>query len=130
MIQTVSDCILSPHTPHIHLLRSVGRKYYITTHTDYVNRYPSSFRPLLTISLLRRNRRVVCCSCKGCESVPNNPTQHYGDIEMLSGLPELQPALTKSSGLPKRNERVRLDGANNEGPRHDEVRFWWIDIHL
>ena len=61
---------------------------------------------------------------------PKNPTQHYADIEMLSGLPELQPAFTTSSGLPKRIECVRVDGATDEGPGHDEVRFWWAARHL
>ena len=30
-----------------------------------------------------------------------------------------------SSGAPKQIECVRVDGASDEGPGHEEVQYWW-----
>ncbi len=32
--------------------------------------------------------------------------------------------------MPKQIECIRVDGASDEGPSHDEVRFWWSVRHL
>lgn len=50
---------------------------------------------------------------------------------MLSQATELQSAfLNPSTGQPKRIECVRVDGVTDEGPNHDEVRFYWAARHL
>ena len=38
--------------------------------------------------------------------------------------------LNPSTGRPKRIECIRVDGASDEGPSHDEVKFWWAARHL
>ena len=44
---------------------------------------------------------------------------------------ELCPAFTNpSTGNPKRLECIRVDGATDKGPSHDEVKFWWAARHL
>ena len=62
---------------------------------------------------------------------PKNPAQHHADLEMLCHTSELQSAFTNpSSGHHKRIECNRVDGASDEEPGHDEVRFWWAARHL
>ena len=60
-----------------------------------------------------------------------NPAQHYADLKMLSTIPELQPAfLNPHTNEPKLIECIRVDGAGDEGPAHEEVMFWWTVRHL
>ena len=50
---------------------------------------------------------------------------------MLSDIPALQPAfLHPVSNEPKQIVCVRVDGASDEGPSHDEVMFWWTVRHI
>ena len=35
-----------------------------------------------------------------------------------------------SSGAPKQIECVRVDGASDEGPGHEEVQYWWTLRHI
>ena len=50
---------------------------------------------------------------------------------MLSEVLELQPAfLNPHTDKPKLLQCVRVDGASDEGPSHDEVMFWWTIRHL
>ena len=50
---------------------------------------------------------------------------------MLSDAAELHPAFTNpSTHNPKRLECIRVDGATDEGPSHDEVKFLWAARHL
>ena len=60
-----------------------------------------------------------------------NPAQHYADLKMLSTISELQPAfLNPHTNEPKLIECIRVDGAGDEGPAHEEVMFWWTVRHL
>ena len=62
-------------------------------------------------------------------NIPKNPAQHYADLEMLSRTPELLSAfLNSSTGEPKRIECIRVDGATDEGPNHDEGSTGQPDI--
>jgi len=57
--------------------------------------------------------------------------KHFADYEMLSLQPEFQSIFNnQSTGCPKRIECIRVDGATDEGPSHDEVRFWWTVRHM
>ena len=38
--------------------------------------------------------------------------------------------LSNVSGSVKEIECIRVDGASDEGPSHEEVRFWWTARHL
>ena len=50
---------------------------------------------------------------------------------MLNDSPELQTAfLNPSTGQPKQVDCIRVDGACDEGPGHEEVRFWWAARHF
>lgn len=50
---------------------------------------------------------------------------------MLESKEELLPVLVNlHTGLPKLVECVRVDGATDEGPSHDEVQFWWTQRHI
>ena len=50
---------------------------------------------------------------------------------MLQKVPELQPAfINPKTGAPKLLECIRVDGASDEGPSHDELQFWWSLHHL
>ena len=46
-------------------------------------------------------------------------------------MPELQPAFVDvQTGKPKLIECVRVDGAGDEGPVHEEVQYLWTLRHL
>ena len=104
----------------------------LTTHTDYVSRYPAVLQTTsYNFSPTKTTSEMCAGVVKGSKVYPKNPAQHYADIEMLSNIPDLQSVfLHPSSGQPKQIECVRVDGATDEGPGHDEVRFWWAERHL
>ena len=55
---------------------------------------------------------------------PKNPCQHSGDLTMLERLEELQLVfLHPDTGAPKSIDCVRVDGASDEGPSHEEVQY-------
>ena len=50
---------------------------------------------------------------------------------MLETKPELQPAfLNPTTGASKLVECIRVDGACDEGPSHEEVQYWWTERHM
>ena len=50
---------------------------------------------------------------------------------MLEAKPELKPAfMNPHTGNRKLIECVRVDGAGDEGPVHEEVQFLWTLLHL
>ena len=62
---------------------------------------------------------------------PRNPTQHVCDLEMLETTPEIQLAFVNSlTAERKLIECVRVDGAGDEGPLHEEVQFLLTSRHL
>ena len=109
---------------------TVAGKELLTTHTDYVNRYPSLLQTTSYNFTATKTTPEFCAGVvKGSKVYPKNPTQHYSDLVMLSQQKELVHAF-KNNGIPKRIECIRVDGATDEGPSHDEVRFWWTFRHL
>ena len=53
------------------------------------------------------------------------PAQHAADLELLETKEELKPIFVNlQTGLSKSIEPVRVDGAADEGPSHEEVQFW------
>lgn len=114
-----------------HANPTVGGKEILTTRTDYVNRYPSLLQTSSYNFSATKSTSELCAGIvKAAKVYPKNPTQHYADLEMLCDIPELQSAFTTTAGLPKRIECVRVDGATDEGPAHEEVKFWWAVRHL
>lgn len=110
----------------------VNGQQTITTHTDYVNRYPSSLQTT-SYNFTRTNTTGELCAgvVKSVKIFPKNPAQHFADLKKLSSLPELEPAfINGASGKPKEIECVRVDGPVDEGPGHLEVQFWWTVRHI
>lgn len=62
---------------------------------------------------------------------PKNPAQHTADLEMLNSLDSFKHVFTDlSSKEPKAIECIRVDGARDEGPGHEEVQYWWTLRHI
>lgn len=62
---------------------------------------------------------------------PKNPAQHSADLKMLLNTTELKPAfINQETQQQKLITCVRVDGASDEGPSHQEVQFWWAEYHL
>ena len=103
----------------------------LTTHTDYVNRYPSV---LQTTSYNFTGTPTTAELCAGVvKATPlhyKNPAQHAADFEMLKTQELLSGAFHAPGGNEKNIICVRVDGASDEGPAHDEVQFWWAREHL
>ena len=73
----------------------------------------------------------MCRHCKASGVYPKNPAQHASDIEMLEQQPEIAPAfIDLTTNQRKLVECVRVDGASDEGPAHEEVQFFWTARHL
>ena len=103
-----------------------------TTRTDYVNRYPSV---LQTSSYNFTGTAVTPELCAGIVKAATlhykNPAKHAADLAMLKGKEELSPAFfLENITTHKPIDCIRVDGAMDEGPSHDEVQFWWTDWHM
>ena len=105
----------------------MSQQEVLTTHTDYVNRYPSILQTTSYNFTSTKITKELCAGVvKGAKIYPKNQTQHYADLEMLSDAAELHPAFTNSSTHnPKWLECIRVDGATDEGPSHDENLSHW-----
>ena len=104
----------------------------LTTHTDYVNKYPSNIQTTSYNFTATTITGELCAGVVKAQAIYcKNPAQHYADLKMLSTVPELQPAfLNPHTSQPKSIECIRVDGAGDEGPSHDEVMFWWTARHI
>lgn len=93
----------------------------LTTYTDYVNRHPSTLQTTSYNFTATATTKEICVGVvKAAKIYPKNPAQHSADLDMLSQLPELQPAFMNTlTNLPKHIECVRVDGATDEGPSHE-----------
>jgi hypothetical protein len=103
----------------------------LSTHTDYVTRYPSV---LQTSSYHFTRTGTTPEICAGVvKAVPihdKNPGQHAADFSMLMEKEELHTAFHSPDGNPKSILCARVDGAMDEGPSHEEVQFFWTLDHL
>ena len=105
----------------------------LTTRTDYVSKYAST---LQTTSYNFTSTQTTAETCVGVVKAPStihpkNPCQHLADLALLERLEELQPAfLHPDTGAPKAIDCVRVDGASDEGPSHEEVQYSWTERHL
>ena len=102
----------------------------LTTRTDYVNKYPSI---LQTTSYNFTGTATTAESCVGVVKAGTlhhkNPAQHAADLEMLQEKGELSSVFFQNSH-PKPIDCIRVDGAADEGPWHEEVQFWWTVRHM
>ena len=104
----------------------------VTTHTDYVNKYPSTLQTTSYNFTGTDTTPELCAGVvKASKIFPKNPSQHAADLSMLEKSPELQPAFTNPrTGKCKAIECIRVDGAGDEGPSHMEVQYFWTAHHL
>jgi len=72
------------------------------------------------------NTSDVCAAVvKGQALFRKNAAQHLSDLTMLQQtIPSFKDSLTKDI------ECIRVDGASDEGPGHEEVQFYWTERHL
>lgn len=104
----------------------------LTTHTDYVNRYPSILQTTSYNFMGTDTTGELCAGIvKAAKIYPKNPAQHYSDLQMLSTVEEFKLVFTNCvSQRPKSIECVRVDRGGDEGPSHLEVQFWSTRRHM
>ena len=110
----------------------VKGKDTLTTRTDLVNKYPSL---LQTTSYNFTATTSTAEVCVGVVKTPKlhekSPAQHAADLEFLESIEKLHPVFFNlSNGVPKSVECIRVDGASDEGPSHEEVQFYRTAHHL
>ncbi len=110
----------------------VSGRDVLTTRTDYVNKYPSVLQTSSYNFTATSTTEEVCAGVVKAPKIhQKNPVQHASDLELLESKEELQCAFVNPvSGLPKPVECIRVDGASDEGPSHEEVQFCWTARHL
>ena len=114
-----------------HATPAVTGEDLLTTHTDYVNRHPSVLQTTSYNFTGTKTTKEMCAGIvKASKVFPKNPAQHYADLSMLSEQTEFLSVFNSVPGCPKQIECVRVDGATDEGPSHEEVKYWWAVRHL
>ncbi len=110
----------------------VQGKEVLTTRTDYVNKYPSVLQTTSYNFTATSTTEEVCVGVVKAPKVhQKNPAQHAADIELLEASAQLNVVfMNADTGAPKAFECVRVDGASDEGPSHEEVQFWWTARHI
>ena len=99
----------------------------VTTHTDYVTRYPSVLQTTSYHFTQTDTTPEVCAGMvKAFPIHYNNPGQHAADFAMLMEKEELHAAYHLPDGKPKSILCARVDGAMDEGPSHEEVLFFLV----
>ena len=97
----------------------------LTTHTDYVNRYKSVLQTTSYNFTGTQTTPEFCAGVvKASPLLEKSPAQHAADFAMLSSKPELCGAFLQSNGEPKLILCVRVHGASDEGPSHEEVQYF------
>ena len=106
----------------------------LTTRTDFVNRYSST---LQVTSYSFSSTETVAEICAGVVKAPasvhpKNPRQHSTDLQMLEKQENLKGAfINPITGEPKSIiDAIRVHGAADEGPTHEEVRYYWTERHV
>ena len=106
------------------------RQETLTTRTDYVNKYPSVIQ---TTSYNFTGTGTTPERCVGVVKAGTlhhkNPAQHAADLAMIQAEDELSSVFFHGSD-PKPIDCIRVDGAMDESPSHDEVQFWWTARHI
>ena len=94
---------------------SISASPKVTTRTDFVNKYSSILQVSSYLIVETENTSDVCAAVvKGQALFRKNAAQHLSDKESLA----------------KDIECIRVDGASDEGPGHEEVQFDWTERHL
>lgn len=105
----------------------------LTTRTDYVNKYPSTLQVTSYNFTATETVGEICVGVvKAPSSIhPKNPCQHAADLQMLEQQESLLSVFQNpGTGAPKSIDAIRVDGASDEGPSHEEVQYYWSERHL
>ncbi len=119
-------------THRLHRTPMVQGSQSITTYTDYVNRYKAVLQTT-SYNFSKTNTTSEQCAgvVKATGLFPKNPAQHLQDLEMLENAADIKSAfINPLTGARKLIECIRVDGAADEGPSHEEVQFMWTARHL
>jgi len=105
---------------------SVSTSPEVTTRTDFVNKYSSILQVSSYLIMESENTADVCGALvKGQALFNKNAAQHISDLTMLENtVPMFTDAFSKDI------ECIRVDGASDEGPGHEEIQFYWSERHL
>ena len=102
----------------------------VTTRTDFVNKYTSVLQTTCYNFTSTGTTAELCAGVVKAQGLhEKNPAQHIADLVMLQEQPELRCAFYDADGQPKQVDCIRVDGASDEGPVHEEVQFWWTERH-
>ncbi len=115
-----------------HATLCIRDKPSLTTHVDYVNRYPSVLQTTSYNFPSSKTTGEICVGVvKAQKLFQKNPAQHFADLVMVEQKPEVKPAfINNNTNKPKEIECIRVDGAGDEGPLHEEVQYWWTKRHF
>lgn len=122
--------IMSTH--RLQRTAAVQGEQTLTTHTDFVNRYPSLIKTTnYNFSKTKTTGELCAGVVKASGVYPTRTAQHAADIEMLENSTEMAPAfINPSTSSQESIECIRVDGSSDEGPSHEEVQFFWTERHL
>ena len=117
-------------THRLHKTLQVQGKDTQTTHTDFVNKYPSTLQTTSYNFSKTATTEEVCVGIVKASGVyPKNPAQHLSDLEMIEKSELQSPFINPLTEERKQIECVRVDGASDEGPSHEEIQFYWTERH-
>ena len=118
-------------THRLHRTLVVQGAEIVTTHTDYVNSYPSLLQTTnYNFSATKTTGEICAGVVKGAGVYLKNAAQHAADLAMLEKVPTIQPAfLNPQIDNAKQIECIRVDGATDKGTSHQEIQFWWTLRH-
>ena len=100
----------------------------ITTRTDFINKYQSQLQVTSYnfTKTANTDERVVKTSALHEKS----PAQHSADLALIEKMDIMAPAFLNSNMEAKQLECIRVDGAADEGPSHEEAQFMWCERHV
>ena len=119
-------------THRLHRTPMVQGSETTTTYTDYVSKYKAVLQTT-SYNFSKTETTLELCAgvVKPVGVFPKNPTQHMQDLQMIEIVPEFLPAFVNPlTGKRKLVECIRVDGASDEGPSHEEVQFLWTARHI
>ena len=84
---------LATHSKHT--TPTVAGQQVLTTHTDYVNKYPSLLQTTSYNFTASKTTKEKCAGVvKVAKIYPKNPAQHFADLEMLNDSLDLKSAFS------------------------------------
>ena len=114
-------------TNNQHRTLVVDGKQTLTTHTDYLNKYPSTLQTMCyNFTGMARQESIVHILSSLPRYFPNFLRRFENDIHIASFNLSSQTVYLK---VPK-TLCGQVDEAGDEGPSHLEVQFWWTRQHV